>query len=101
MDVVNDCVPPYLSDTNRRKTLAVNATNFKGIKSNNPMKKIAVVNWRKELEKEQETRAENPTQHGTLALDRGVNIKVKLQRHLQARGIESYNYEHNFFGTKT
>lgn len=93
VDVVNDCVLPCLSDTNRRKTLAVNATNFKGIKYDNPMKDISVANWRRELEKEREARAENPTQHGTLALDRGINIKVKLQQLLQARGIESYNYE--------
>lgn len=92
-DVVNDCILPYLSDSNRRKTLAVNATNFKGIKYNNPMKEVAVANWRRELEKEREARAENPTQHGTLALDRGINIKVKLQQLLQARDIESYNYE--------
>lgn len=93
VDVVNDCVLPYISDADRQKTLAVNDTNFKGIKSDNPMKAVAVINWRKELEKEREARAENPTQHGTLALDRGINIKVKLQQLLQARGIESYNYE--------
>lgn len=93
IDVVNDCILPYLSDTKRRKLLSVNNTNFKGIKYNNPMKEVAVANWRRELEKEREARAENPTQHGTLALDRGINIKVKLQQLLQARGIESYNYE--------
>lgn len=93
IDVVNDCILPYLSDTKRRKLLSVNDTNFKGIKYNNPMKEVAVANWRRELEKEREARAENPTQHGTLALDRGINIKVKLQQLLQARGIESYNYE--------
>lgn len=93
VDVVNDCVLPYLSDAKRQKALSVKSDNFKGIKYNNPMKEVAVANWRRELEKEREARAENPTQHGTLALDRGINIKVKLQQLLQARGIEAYNYE--------
>ncbi|MBQ0019896.1 MAG: hypothetical protein KBT39_05170 [Bacteroidales bacterium] len=93
VDVVNDCVLPYFPDASRQKALSVKSDNFKGIKYNNPMKEVAVANWRRELEKEQETRAENPTQHGTLALDRGINIKVKLQQLLQARGVESYNYE--------
>lgn len=93
VDVVNDCVLPYLPDASRQKALSVKPDNFKGIKYNNPMKEVAVDNWRRELEKEREARAENPTRHGTLALDRGINIKVKLQQLLQARGVESYNYE--------
>lgn len=93
VDVVNDCILPYLSDAKRRAALCVDAVNFKGIKYNNPMKEVAVVNWRRELSKEREARAKVSTQHGTLALDRGINIKVKLQRLLQERNIESYNYE--------
>lgn len=93
IDVVNDCVLPYLPEEERREELSVNASNFKAIKPQNPMKVTAVANWRKELEKELEARADTSTQHGTLALDRGINIKVKLQQLLQAKGIESYNYE--------
>lgn len=93
VDVVNDCVLPYLPNASRQKALSVKSDNFKGIKYNNPMKEVPVVNWRSELEKDRERRAENPTRHGTLALDRGINIKVKLQQLLQARNIESYNFE--------
>lgn len=93
LEIVNDCVLPNLSDAKRRKALSVNETNFKGIKYDNPMKAVPVKFWRRELEKEREARAKTPTQHGTLVLDRGINIKVKLQHLLQARGIKSYSYE--------
>ena len=93
INVVNDCILPYISDTKRQEALVVDSYNFKGIKYYNPMKEVSVVNWRSELEKDRERRAENPTRHGTLALDRGINIKVKLQQLLQARDIESYNFE--------
>lgn len=91
--IVNDCVLPYLTDAKRRKALTVDATNFKGIKHDNPMKEIAVVNWRKRLDEANELQTKKGKQHGTLALDRGINIKVKLQQLLQARGIESINFE--------
>lgn len=93
IDVVNECVLPYISDADRQKTLSVNATNFKGIKNDNPMKDVSVYYWRKELEKDRQRRENNSAQHGTLALDRGINIKVKLQKLLQARGVESGSYE--------
>lgn len=57
------------------------------------MKNVPVVRWREELAKTREALSEKKNQHGTLALDRGINIKVKLQQLLQARGVESYNYE--------
>lgn len=89
--LVNECVLPYIDDEERRKALELNDSNFKSIKQDNPMKKHAVMNWRRELENERE--ACSASQHGTLVLDRGVNIMVKLQQLLKARGIESYNYE--------
>ena len=57
------------------------------------MKKIPVLKWRSELEKQRDAYSSSPVQHGTLALDRGINIKVKLQELLQKKGVESYNYE--------
>lgn len=93
VNVVNDCVLPFLSDTKRRKKLAVDSSNFKGIKYNNPMKEVPVDKWREKLKKDRETRTDKSIQHGTLALDRGINIKVKLQKLLQGKAIESYFYE--------
>lgn len=89
--LVNECVLPYIDDEERRDALDLNVSNFKSIKQDSPMKKHAVINWRRELAKERE--ACSSSQHGTLVLDRGVNIMVKLQQLLLARGVKSYNFE--------
>lgn len=89
--IVNECVLPYITDAERRKVLSLSNSNFKNIENDNPMKAIPVVKWRKELDEQRDTKRN--VQHGTLALDRGVNIMVKLQQLLRTKGIESYNYE--------
>lgn len=93
IDIVNECVIPYIKDAMRRKQLTVSNSTFKAIKSTSPMKAVTVHKWRNELEKERERHAEAPTQHGTPALDRGLNIKVRLQILLQERHVQSINYE--------
>lgn len=91
--IVNDCVLPYITDTKRRESLSVVKLNFKNIPKNNYMKKIPVTKWRRELETQREAYIEKPVQHGTLILDRGINIMVKLQQLLMKKGVELYNYE--------
>ena len=93
IDVVNECVLPKITDYARRKNLSVTSNNFKAIKNSNPMKNIPVVNWRTELQKQREANYASPVQHGTFALDRGINIMVKIQKLLQERDVNSYNYE--------
>lgn len=93
IDVVNECVLPNIIDIERRKSLEVSDTNFKNIKggmNGSPMKRFPVNCWRRELENEKE---KHPGMHGTLVLDRGVNIMVKLQELLKERGVEAHYYE--------
>lgn len=90
VDIVNDCIMPYIKEE-RKAVAKLTDNNFKSIKKDDTMKKIAVYYWRKELKRYYE---ESPTsQHGTLALERGINIMVRLQQSLIARGVESLNYE--------
>lgn len=91
--IVNDCVLPYITDTLRKESLSVEECNFKNIPKDSNMKAIPVTKWRKEFEKQREVYIENPVQHGTLVLNRGINIMVKLQQLLNEKGVESYNYE--------
>lgn len=91
--IVNDCVLPYITDTLRKESLSVEECNFKNIPKDSNMKAIPVTKWRKEFEKQREVYIENPVQHGTLVLNRGINIMVKLQQLLKEKGVESYNYE--------
>lgn len=91
IDIVNDCILPNIEDVKRRDSLKVSAYNFKGIKRTDPMKDVPVAKWRRELAKQVEKQSNN--MHGTLSLDRGVNILVNLQCLLKQRNVESFNYE--------
>lgn len=91
IDIVNDCILPNIKDDKRRSSLSVKCLNFTTIKKDNPMKAVSVAKWRDELEKQLE---ELPNKmHGTLSLDRGVNIMVNLQMQLKQYGVKSDNYE--------
>lgn len=91
--LVNDCVIPYIAEAERQNSLSVTDRNFKTIRPDSPAKRFPVDKWRREFENERLSRSINPTQHGTLILDRGVNIMVKLQLLLKGRGIESRYFE--------
>lgn len=91
IDIVNDCVLPNIKDSERRTSLKVSSCNFKSIKANDPMKDVSVAKWRTKLEKQLEEQQNK--MHGTLSLDRGINILVNLQHLLKQREVESYNYE--------
>lgn len=91
--LVNECVLPYICDTRRKETLMVADTNLKAIQKDNPMKKVSVDNWRRALDRQREGFAESPVLHGTFVLDRGINIKVRIQKLLQERGVDSFYYE--------
>ena len=93
IDVVNDCILPTITDDKRKEDLTVNNGNFSSIHSTNPMKAIPVLKWRKTLEKQRESADAKTKKHGTLALDRGVNIMTKLQDMLQIRNIRLENSE--------
>lgn len=93
IDIVNECVIPYLNDKKRQKALPVSTPNFNNIKADNPMKAFAVHHWRREYEKTLEDKASNPAFRNTSALERGLNIKGALQNALQARGVKSMNFE--------
>lgn len=93
INIVNECVIPYLNDKKRQKALPVSTPNFNNIKADNPMKTFAVHNWRKEYEKTLEDKAHNPAFRNTSVLERGLNIKGALQNALQARGVKSMNFE--------
>lgn len=92
IDIVNDCILPNIKDGERRTSLKVSSNNFKSIKANDPMKNVSVANWRLQLE--EQLKKQQSKMHGTLSLDRGINILTNLQRLLQQREIESPNYEH-------
>ena len=92
LELVNECVLPYVEDDARREALSVKKENLK-IAADNPMKTFGVAFWRQELAKKRREDYEKPTQHGTFVLERGVNLKIHLQQLLQARGIESVNFE--------
>ena len=91
IDIVNDCIVPYISDKTRRAKLICSEDNFKNIGRDNPMKDFSVDEWRKKLKSKMEN--EQHAMHGTLVLDRGVNIMVKLQELLQMHGVDSFYYE--------
>lgn len=91
IDIVNDCILPNIKDAKRRDSLKVSANNFKGIKRTDPMKDVSVAKWRIEFAKQVEEQSKN--RHGTLSLDRGINILVYLQHLLKQRNVESFNYE--------
>lgn len=57
------------------------------------MKGTPVYNWRKTLAMQRESADAKTKKHGTLALDRGVNIMTKLQELLQKRNIRLENAE--------
>lgn len=90
IDVVNECVLPCISDIKRRESLSVTSDNFKNIRKDDFKKSKPVYLWRTELDI---LRTNSNGQHGTFSLERGVNIKVKLQQLLQARGVECRNLE--------
>lgn len=90
INVVNECVLPCISDKERRENLSVCNDNFKNIRKDDPKKKVSVHLWRIELDTQREN---SKGQHGTFSLERGINIKVKLQQLLQAKGVESINFE--------
>ena len=93
IDVVNDCILPTITDDKRKEDLTVNNGNFSSIHSTNPMKAIPVLKWRKTLGKQREYADAKTKKHGTLALDRGVNIMTKLRELLQIRNIRLENSE--------
>lgn len=93
IDIVNDCILPTITDKERREKLTVNNRNFSSILSTDPMKATPVAKWRKTLEKQREAADAKTKKHGTLALDRGVNILTKLQELLQNRSIRLENSE--------
>ena len=93
IDIVKDCILPTITDEKRKKDLTVNNGNFSSIHSTNPMKATPVLKWRKTLEKQRESADAKTKKHGTLALDRGVNIMFKLRELLQIRNIRLENSE--------
>ena len=93
IDIVNDCIIPTITDDKRKKDLTVNNENFSSIHSADSMKNTPVAKWRKTLVKQRETADAKTKKHGTLALDRGVNIMTKLQDMLQIRNIRLENSE--------
>ena len=93
IDVVNDCILPTITDDKRKEDLTVNNGNFSSIHSTNPMKAIPVLKWRETLGKQREYADAKTKKHGTLALDRGVNIMTKLRELLQIRNIRLENSE--------
>lgn len=93
IDIVNECVIPYLNDKKRQKALSVATPNFNNIKANNPMKAFAVYHWRREYEKILEEIANSAALRNTSVLERGLNIKGALQNALQVRGVKSVNFE--------
>lgn len=93
IDIVNDCILPTITDGKRKKGLTVENSNFSSIHSTDPMKATPVAKWRKTLEKQREAADAKTKRHGTLALDRGVNILTKLQELLQNRHVRLENSE--------
>ena len=93
IDIVNDCILPTITDEKRKTGLTVQKTNFFTISPTDAMKAIPIYNWRKTLIQQREAADEKTMKHGTLALDRGVNIMTKLQELLQNRNIRLENSE--------
>ena len=93
IDIVNDCILPTITDDKRKKDLTVEKANFFTITPQDAMKATPVYNWRKTLIKQRESADAKTKKHGTLALDRGVNIMTKLQDMLQNRNIRLENSE--------
>lgn len=93
IDVVNDCVIPNITDDKRRKSLTVKKSNFFTISPTDAMKDTPVHHWRKTLAQQRQSADAKTQKHGTLALDRGVNILTKLQELLQIRNIGLENSE--------
>ena len=93
IDIVNDCILPTITDDKRKKDLTVEKANFFTITPQDAMKATPVYNWRKTLVKQRESADAKTKKHGTLALDRGVNIMTKLQDMLQIRNIRLENSE--------
>lgn len=93
IDVVKYCILPTITDDKRKKDLTVDNSNFSSIHSTDSMKATPVEKWRKTLVKQRESADAKTKKHGTLALDRGVNIMTKLQELLQKRNIRLENAE--------
>ena len=93
IDIVNDCILPTITDDKRKKDLTVEKANFFTITPQDAMKATPVYNWRKTLVKQRDSADAKTKKHGTLALDRGVNIMTKLQDMLQNRNIRLENSE--------
>ena len=84
---------PNITDEKRKKILTVTYKSFSNIHSTDSMKATPVEKWRKTLVKQRESADAKTKKHGTLALDRGVNIMTKLQELLQIRNIRLENAE--------
>lgn len=93
INIVNDCILPTITDEKRKKILTVTYKSFSNIHSTDSMKATPVEKWRKTLVKQRESADAKTKKHGTLALDRGVNIMTKLQELLQIRNIRLENAE--------
>ena len=93
INIVNDCILPTITDEKRKKILTVTYKSFSNIHSTDSMKATPVEKWRKTLAKQRESADAKTKKHGTLALDRGVNIMTKLQELLQIRNIRLENAE--------
>lgn len=89
IDIVNDCVLPYIEDATRRDALTVAESNFRNITKDNPIRKVPVDCWHTEFEKEYTNLVQSKTRHGKLALDRAVNIMVELKSLLLSHGVDS------------
>lgn len=93
IDLVNDCVLPNLTDTDRAEKLSVQASNFTMIKPDLPIKEHSVCEWRRIQNKYRDSDTSKPKWHGDSAIERGIIIMVKLQVLLKNHGIDSINYE--------
>jgi len=89
MDIVNECVLPNYSDNIRKEDLSLDKSNFYTINNEHPLKKYAVHYWRQDYEHI----LEKGKGEGLNVLERGINIKMKLQELLLRNNVKIANAE--------